>query len=205
MTVNLFYDLEFTRLAKDSELISIAFVADNGAFFYAESNEWDREKAIKANPFLIDHVIPHLMYDERVPIVNVIFSEATKIKNCRLKIARALHQWLGQFGAAELWGDVQAYDVMHLHDLFGGAMEFQKMNPHVYYIPFDLSTRFKERRIDPDVSREALAGVLPEAYTMNSGKTHNALYDAYVIRACFNNTILTEEQLNAEVRGLYTK
>lgn len=182
-----FYDLEFTQLAKDSELISIGLVASSGETFYAESNEWNVAEGLRKNPWLVDHVMPNLSYANQQKVQHSI-PKHVQMKDCRLQIARELKVWFAQFDIVYMWGDVQAYDWMHLCDLFGGAISFGQLVPQVYYIPFDLATRLREWGMDPDINREALAGI---GDTLWGRGKHNALQDASVIKACWENTIVS--------------
>jgi hypothetical protein len=77
----------------------------------------------------------------------------------------------------EIWSDCLSYDWVLFNDLFGSAFDIPK---NVYYIPFDICTLFKIKGIDPDISREE--------FIDNSvdGVKHHALYDAKVIKACFD-------------------
>jgi hypothetical protein len=63
------------------------------------------------------------------------------------------------------------------NNLFGTAFDIPKC---IYYIPFDISTLFLIKGVDPDINREDFSGK-----TEGSTK-HNALWDAEVIQACYN-------------------
>ena len=87
-----------------------------------------------------------------------------------------LEAWFRQFENVEIWSDCLAYDWVLFNQVFGHAFNIPK---NVYYIPFDICTMMKLKGVDPDISRED--------FTENSveGKKHNALYDAKVIKACY--------------------
>lgn len=53
-------------------------------------------------------------------------------------------------------------------------------------IPFDICTLFKIKGIDPDISREEFAKDLLVKVAFQQGKKHNAMWDALVIRECYN-------------------
>jgi hypothetical protein len=204
----IYYVTEFTKLSQHSELISIGMVSDNGRTFYAESNEWDREKAILNNPFLVDHVIPHLLFEDVARYSNADILQAYKIKDCRLQIASKLREWLTQFSTVEFWGDVQSYGWMHLCELFGGAREFQELNPNVSYIPMDIATRLHDFGTDPDISRELFANLNNSRLKEQNGR--NALYKAYLVRSCYDEanhnkkTAIEElESIKANLASIY--
>ena len=53
---------------------------------------------------------------------------------------------------------------------------------NVYYIPFDICTLFKDKGIDPDISREDFT---EELWIGHRKQKHNALWDAKVIKFCY--------------------
>ena len=57
-----------------------------------------------------------------------------------------------------------------------------KIPKNIYYIPLDICTLFKVKGIDPDISREEFSGV-------NSKNKHNSLFDAKVIKLCYEKLI----------------
>jgi len=67
------------------------------------------------------------------------------------------------------------------NNIFGSAFDIPK---NVYYIPFDICTMFKLKGVDPDISREEFIG------NSVDGEKHNALYDAKVIKACYEKLML---------------
>jgi (p)ppGpp synthase/HD superfamily hydrolase len=77
-----------------------------------------------------------------------------------------------------------SYDWVLFNDIFGDAFSIPK---NVYYIPFDICTVFKEKGIDPDISREK--------YAKHTGddRKHNALFDAKIIKACHERLLKHDE------------
>lgn len=55
--MNLFFDCEFSGLRKNTTLISIGIVAENGKKFYAEFSDYDREQC---DDWITENVIKHL-------------------------------------------------------------------------------------------------------------------------------------------------
>jgi hypothetical protein len=88
-------------------------------------------------------------------------------------VANALREWLAQFGQVRMVGDCLAYDWVLFCDLFGHAFNIPQ---NVYYIPFDISTLFFVKGIDPDIDRKRYAEL--------DETPHNALADAKMIKAC---------------------
>lgn len=195
--VKLFLDTEFTALQKDADLISIGIVSEDGKCFYAEADDYDESKI---TPWVKKHVIDNLIFKkgeipkpytasrtEDNPIPNNLYKgyDVAFVGN-KKEIRDELCVWLSQFVVKnkdtklEFWSDCLAYDWVLFNDIFGET--FQTPN-YVYYIPFDICTLFKIKGIDPDISREE--------FIKNSveGIKHNSLYDAKVIKACYEKLI----------------
>jgi len=198
--MKVFFDTEFTGLHQGTTLIRIGCVSEDGQEFYAECDDYDPGQV---DEWLNKNVIAHLWYETGLPSKTPegqIEDAAPQwrgvkyVKGKRAYIAEELDTWLtlqstknAVYGdmrnvypdrhpqTIEMWSDCLAYDWVLFCELFGGAFGIPK---NVYYIPFDLATLFKLKGIDPDVSREEYAG-------LTGGNKHNALWDAQMIRACY--------------------
>lgn len=159
--MRIFFDTEFTGLHKDTTLISIGLVAENGDKFYAELSDYAKDQL---DPWLSENIIANLT--------------GTNVMT-KAELSVQLQLFLSKYDAVEMWSDCLAYDWVLFNDIFGGAFTIPK---NVYYIPFDLCTLFKLKGIDPDVSREEYAGV--------GGVKHNSLHDAKVIKACYEKALI---------------
>jgi len=176
----LFFDCEFTGLHQQTTLISIGFISECGKTFYAEYNDYNTEQ-ITDNDWIQTNVINTLLYNNKSDGILQCNDTGSKIKLKGSKhfIKDELIIWLSQFEQTEIWSDTLAYDWMLFNNIFGTAFDIPK---NVYYIPFDIATMFKLKNIDPDINREGFAfDDIPE----NAVK-HNALWDAYVIKKCYN-------------------
>lgn len=172
--MKVFFDTEFTGLHKDTTLISIGLVADDGNTFYAEFADYDKSQL---NDWLQENVIKNTLFLNGKSIAE----SCTKLKNYQHigatnTIRADLKDWLAQYDSVEMWSDCLAYDWVLFCQIFGGAFQVPK---NVYYIPFDICTLFKMKGIDPDISREEYAEM------QDGAQKHNALWDAKVIRACY--------------------
>ncbi len=195
-----FLDCEFTGLHQNTTLISIGIVSECGKTFYAELNDFDPSQI---DDWLQENVIDKLMFQPPIlgekdayeayrsnenPIGNDLYkSYSIKLRCNKEALAIELTKWLSQFDKVEIWSDCLSYDWVLFNQIFGHAFNIPK---NVYYIPFDICTLFKAKGVDPDVSREEFAG--EEHLNLMSPKNeglskHNALWDAYIIRACYNN------------------
>lgn len=167
-----FFDLEFTGLHQNTTMISIGLVSECGKTFYAESNDYDFKQI---DDWLRENVINNLQY-------NGIFQKLDGTKNnisyksTTENIKEKLLTWLEQFEEVEMWSNCLAYDWVLFRNLFKESESFPS---NVIYIPFDISTLFHLKNIDPDINREKFSEMLGNV------KKHNALWDAEVIKACY--------------------
>ena len=170
--MRVFFDTEFTGLHQDTTLISIGCVAENGRTFYGLCEDFDRRQ--------VDHWI-QVNVLTRVDNYGWMFPKEEEGKHLNYVgqsrwIAGHLKEWLQSFGESiEMWSDCLAYDWVLFCQLFGGARKIPKC---VYYIPFDICTLFKLKGIDPNINREKYVDYI-------DGGKHMALWDAIVIKACY--------------------
>ena len=178
----IFFDTEFTGLHQKTTLISIGLISDCGKTFYAEFLDFDESQI---NDWLRENVIKNMQYlwhrnNEPKSMIryntNGNALDKVEVYGKTETIKSALEEWLRQFEQIEIWSDCLSYDWVLFNEIFGHAFNIPK---NVYYIPFDICTMFKLKGIDPDISREEFADM-----TENAQK-HNALWDARVIKACF--------------------
>ena len=156
--MKIFFDTEFTGLHKNTTLISIGCVSETGKEFYSQTWDFDHSQI---DDWLQENVIKNLFKCGYVSYE---------------KMRDDLTEYLESFKEPiEMWSDCLAYDWVLFNDLYGHAFNIPKC---VYYIPFDICTLFKLKGIDPDINRE-------EFVKCKSNNKHNALYDARIIRDCY--------------------
>ena len=171
-TTKIFFDTEFTGLHQKTTLISIGLISECGKTFYGELTDFDQSQI---DDWLTENVIVNLeMSFTRPQIVRVKGNDTRYFGNTEM-LKSELTNWLSQFESVEMWSDCLSYDWVLFNQIFGHAFNIPK---NVYYIPFDICTSFKEKGIDPDISREEFAGM------KEGSQKHNALWDAKVIREC---------------------
>lgn len=184
-----FFDTEFTGLHQNTTLISIGLISECGKTFYAEFNDYDKTQI---DEWLQNNVINNLKFKEPKNGEDEYYvatrSEENKVPNDLYKsfsielrdetsvIKHQLIQWLEQFEQVEIWSDCLSYDWVLFNQIFGHAFNIPK---NVYYIPFDISTLFKVKGIDPDINREEFSNM------KDGNQKHNALWDAKVIKRCY--------------------
>lgn len=195
--MKVFFDTEFTGLHKDTTLISIGAISEDGRTFYAELNDYDESQV---DDWIRDNVINNLqfappkeyapgqiedeayMMSRHTPNVPLTEQFSVELRGDTETVAAELKKWLEQFNeTVEMWSDCLAYDWVLFCNLFGHAFNIPEC---VYYIPFDICTLFKMKGIDPDINREEYAYTLDGTIT-NIPNKHNALWDACVIRTCY--------------------
>jgi DNA polymerase III epsilon subunit-like protein len=158
----IFFDTEFTGLHQDTTLISIGMIAEDGRELYCELKDYDKTQI---DDWLQNNVIKNL-YN-----INPITTE---------QLRKAIEGFIEPYDTVEIWSDCLSYDWVLFNQIWGHAFNIPKK---IYYIPFDICTLFKIKGVDPDVSREEYAGI-------TSGiQKHNALWDAKVIKACYEKLI----------------
>lgn len=188
----LFFDCEFTGLHKDTTLISIGLVSNCGRKFYAELNDFDK---FQIDEWLQENIINNLtLQNTRAGITR--YNENTKLTEFfgnSEDLKTALTKWLKEFNSGiEIISDCLAYDWVLFNNIFGGAFDIPDF---IYYIPFDICTMFYCLNIDPDVNREEYAfnGKIPKYE-----KKHNALWDAEIIKKCFDRFCIDAKKLKTQ-------
>jgi len=198
--MKIFFDCEFTGLHQKTTLISIGFVSEDGKTFYAELNDFD---ITQVDDWILENVIDNLKFfkpgeegkaeyyvatrhsDNSIG-ENLYNSYSIELRCNKNQLKKELTKWLSQFKKQILiWSDCLAYDWVLFNDIFGHAFEIPK---NVYYIPFDICTLFKIKGIDPDISREEFINC------KNKDQKHNALFDAIVIKECFQKLYILPDQ-----------
>lgn len=166
--MKVFFDTEFTGLHQNTTLISVGLVDENGREFYAELIDYDQTQV---DDWLQDNVIANLNGKNR-----------STTEQLRYDLAK----WLSAYDKVEMWSDCLSYDWVLFGNIWGHAFDIPK---NIYYIPFDICTMMKLKGVDPDINREEYAfNAVPE-----TAQKHNALWDAQVIRACYENLRLEAE------------
>jgi hypothetical protein len=177
--MQIFFDTEFTGLHRATTLISIGMVAEDGHMFYAEFTDYDQSQVFD---WLQENVIDNLWL-HKPDAMKPRYSEQEKLVTVRgdsETVAQELRAWLSRWERIDFWADIVSFDWILFCDLLGGIF---KLPANINFIPFDICTLFKVRGIDPTINRENFAGI-DEAHNK-----HNALYDAIVVKACYEKLI----------------
>ena len=181
--MKLFFDTEFTGLRKDTTIISIGIVAENGKRFYAEFTDYDKSQC---DDWIVENITSELLHLK--PQIWEGGVADSQIVGNRKEVLYALEDWLQQFNSVQFVSDVCHYDFVLLIDLFGTAWDLpQNVSASCHDINQDIAKHYGISERDAfDKSREEIVTDLcGEAI---SGEKHNALHDAEVIKAIYQAT-----------------
>ena len=184
--MKIFFDTEFTGLHKNTTLISIGLVDENGRSFYAEFIDYDESQVddwIKEN--VIDNLMSNNFDIKGEPNTTSIFGDQTLSKGTKKYIKDQLEEWLLPYDKVELVSDVCHYDMVLFIDIFGTAWDLPRcINPACHDINQDIAQYYEISETEAfDYSREEL---LQNNAIIIKGDKHNSLYDARVIKEIYN-------------------
>lgn len=196
--MNLFFDAEFTGLHKNTTLISLGIVSEDGKKFYAEFTDYDEGQC---DDWIKENVIKNLGAENIEFDSAYTLCDASSFGNKRwLKyndsmevtigekfyIIPFLKTWLKQFDSIQFVSDVCHYDFVLLIDLLtngGTAIELpNNISAACHDINQDIAEWYDISDIDAfDKNREEILDEVTGYYV--TGQKHNSLYDAEVIKA----------------------
>ena len=188
--MNLFFDTEFTGLHKDTTLISIGIVAENGKKFYAELTDYDREQCTS---WISDNVLPNTILGGNQNLAKQLgANDNTTAVIAKKELLRIqLEKWLNQFDEIQFVSDVCHYDFTLLIDIFGGAFDLPRnVSPVCRDINQDIARHYDiSEREAFDITREDLVQSNFCCPEINESMKHNALHDAEIIKIIFEGII----------------
>lgn len=181
--MKIFFDTEFTGLHKNTTLISIGLIDENGRTFYAEFLGYDSNQV---NDWIQENVIEHLKYKMCISNWCNTDPEHFECVGYTYYIRNLLAHWLSKYDEVELVSDVCHYDMVLLIDIFGDAFDLpENINPACHDINQDIARHFKiSEREAFDLSREQ---IITDYNKEIEGDKHNSLYDAKVIKEIYNS------------------
>lgn len=179
--MNIYFDCEFTGLYKDTELISMGFISEDGKELYLEFkgiNVTRQDRWIKEN--VLAHTIE---YGDTYwgDVVNNVLNYHCGTKD---ELKGVLLNWLRQFDSVQMVSDVCHFDFVLFIDIFGSAFDLPKnVSPTCHDINQDIACTYGVNDFKAfDMSREE---ILDDMEISVSGYKHNSLYDAKVIREIY--------------------
>lgn len=177
--MKIFFDTEFTGLHKDTNLLSIGLISEDGRKFYGEIANYNPEEI---DDWVQENVIDNFWVNNFGKFewdFPDFYNYASKDK-----IAKRIKDFLSQFDSVELVSDVCHYDMVLLIDLFGTAFDLPKnISPTCHDINQDIANFHYISTAEAfHISREE---ILKNNNIKIDGAKHNALYDAKVIKAIY--------------------
>lgn len=185
--MKIFADSEFTGLHKNTTLISIGMVSEDGHEFYAEFNDYDRRQV---NEWLHENVITKLQAKGYNKNIKLEKDDKTIIYGGTRYISKELELWLLKFDKVELVLDVGYYDFILIIDLlFGDAINIPRWFSKAY---IDIN---QEIAMSYDITIGAAFNIRRESLVSNIDKydnldKHNSLYDAHIIKDIYEESLI---------------
>lgn len=181
----LFFDTEFTGLRKDTTLISLGIVSEDGKKFYAEFTDYDEKQC---DDWIKNNVINNLHLGGMGDGISDIDEEPSGImvRGNKNYVEKELKEWLSQFDSIHFVSDECHYDFVLLIDLITGGKTALDLPDNISKTCYDIDSDItKYYRIweeeEFSMSREEI--VLDLCGHEIEGVKHNALHDAEMIKA----------------------
>ena len=184
----IFFDTEFTGLHQNTTLVSIGLISDEGERFYAELTDYDETQC---DEWIEKNVLDHLLLSGNSELEKELKDNGmtTTVIGRKEFVREALNEWLNGFGDdIQFVSDVCHYDMVLLCDLIadGAILLPQFINPFCHDLCQDIATILDiSEKAAFDISREQL--LTDRGIALPKGQKHNALYDAEVIKAIYDD------------------
>ena len=194
--MKLFFDTEFTGLHKNTTLISVGIVAEDGRKFYAVLNDFDRTQCTQC---IKKNVLKGVVEDLLCIPVSLIedIGEDGKYRDFWIvsgnKRLVSIHlnrwlNWIGGYDSIQFVSDVCHYDFALLIDLItngGTALDLPgNISPVCHDMNQDIARFYKVTDAEAfDMSREEIMSYVCGQDYIVTGDKHDAMYDAEVMRA----------------------
>lgn len=180
--MKIFFDTEFTGLHKNTTLISIGLVDEDGRTFYAEFLGYNSNQV---DDWIKENVIANLKYSTCIDNWCNKDPEHFECVGYTYYIRKWLDAWLSKYNEVELVSDCCHYDMVLFIDIFGSAFDIPKqVNPVCHDINQDIAKYCHISECEAfDYSREK---ILEFNNIKIDGDKHNSLYDAKVIKEIYN-------------------
>lgn len=180
--MNIYFDCEFTGLYKDTKLISIGLISDDGKQFYAEV---DDKSLLYVDSWIEENILNNtVMYGDKL-LYDIVDSEFDYHTGSESTICNELSKWFNQFDNVQLVSDVCHYDMVLLINLFGTAFDLPE-NVSCYCHDINQDIAINENISESEAFNLSREEILKKHNKTIDGEKHNALYDAKVIKEIFN-------------------
>lgn len=180
--MNIYFDTEFTGLYKDTDLISIGLISDDGKEFYAEFTDFRTDRI---DDWIEENILSNTVRYGKLSEIDVVLDETNYYEGTKEEIKEQLWKWLSQFDEVQLISDVCHYDMVLLIDIFGTAFDLPtNVTPSCHDINQDIA--IFEHTTECEAFNRSREEFLSDYNIEISGAKHNALYDAKVIKEIYN-------------------
>lgn len=187
----IFFDTEFTGLHQNTTLVSIGLISDEGERFYAELTDFDDTQC---DEWIEKNVLDQLILSGNEELAKTLAEDGmtTIVLGNKNDVRAELLKWIGSFkDDIQLVSDVCHYDMVLLIDLLSGnALTMPEfITPMCRDINQDIAMIFDvSEKAAFDISREQL--LTDRGVSLPKSQKHNALYDAEVIKAIYDNLLI---------------
>lgn len=169
--MKVFFDTEFTGLRKDTTLISIGMITEDGQKFYAELTDYDESMC---DDWIKENVLNNLFLHNGTPD-----DDGTYMIGNKKEVGAELVKWLDHIPNIMFASDVCHYDMVLLVDLLTNGGSALDIPPNIPVFCHDINQDIARNLAITETSafevdREKLANM--------DGDKHNALHDAEVIK-----------------------
>ena len=191
--MNLYFDTEFTGLQKDTSLISLGIISEDGHCFYAKFTDYNQKQV---NDWIEENVLAKLELSKEITDLYDVY----EVEGTKEEIKEALLYWLGELDDThfDLVSDVCHYDMILFIDIFGGAFDLPEfispacydINQDIYYSTRSMSEAFDANResLLKDLAENSIDDIYYEMLPileLSDESKHNSLYDAIIIKALY--------------------
>ena len=188
--MKIYVDEEFTGLTKDTDLISIGLVAENGSTFYGELTDFN---IAKCDQWVKDNVVSKLKYYNKYDYYYKENNHSVEILDTKHRVGVHLNLWLNSFlEEIQFVSDVGHYDFVLLIDLITLGESAINLPEHISPALYDINQLIAQK-LDItmhqafDLNREEiLVQIHHTGISDLSIEKHNALWDAFVIKELYS-------------------
>ena len=98
--MRIFFDTEFTGLHKNTTLISLGCVDEEGRTFYAEFTDYEKQQV---DCWINENVIKNLIQGDYEEIKNTNCGDDWYVRGNKAMVREALDEWLSQYSFVEFY------------------------------------------------------------------------------------------------------
>ena len=205
--MKIYFDTEFTGLTKNTDLISIGLVAENGSTFYGELTDFN---IAKCDQWVKDNVVSKLKYYNKYDYYYKENNHSVEILDSKHRVGVHLNLWLNSFlEEIQFVSDVAHYDFVLLIDLLTQGKSALDLPEYIAPAVYDINQLMAQKLDIPmkkafDLNREEILVDMHRAGISDLYiEKHNALWDAFVIKELYSAFTEDVSKLE-EIRDTYT-